>query len=224
MEDDFHGMELGPRMRACSDRERKFVWFLLTTADGNATEAARLAGYSDPGQHQITKTGDRNPTIRIQAHRMMHNERVLAAIEEVGRKEFRALMVPAILANKRLLKDMKHKDHAKAVMSTLSRVGFAERSGVDVNVTGEVTLNHTDAALEQLRALRDLGVPQEKLVEIFGYSGLTRYERMLEESDRRGPRERAEDERRRSPPMKLIEGTVVVEVTDVSQKTFGVKD
>lgn len=187
---DFAQIEFGPKMQACSAIERKFVWFYITdVAEGckpNASEAARKAGYSDPG-------GD-SASIRVQAHALMHRERVLAAIEEVGKKAFRGLFIPAIMAQKALLENEKHPDHAKVVQSTLSRLGLTERTGVDVNVTGEVHHNHTDAALNDLRALRELQVPREKLVEIFGFSGLSRYEKMLAETDARAP--------------KMIEGTV----------------
>ncbi len=81
------------------------------------------------------------------------------------------------------------------MFSTLSRLGLVERAGVDVNVSGEVQVNHTDQAIADLRALRLLQVPRPKLEEIFGFSGLSRYERMLDAADGRAP--------------KLIEGEVV---------------
>jgi hypothetical protein len=60
-----------------------------------------------------------------------------------------------------------------------------EKSGIDVNVSGEITFSHTDAALDDLRALKALMVPREKLVEVFGFSGLDRYEKMLAVADQR---------------------------------------
>lgn len=174
---DFSEIELGPKMQACSERERKFVWFYVTDNDGNASEAARKAGYADPG-------GD-NATIRVRAHALMHRDRVLDALEEVGGKVFRSLLMPAIRATKRMIDNEKHPDHAKTVLSTLSRLGKSERTGVDVNVSGEIAVNHTDQALQDLRILRDAGVPREKLIETFGFSGLSRYETMLLEQDRR---------------------------------------
>lgn len=183
---DFSEIELGPKMSACSERERKFVWFYVTDDDGNATEAARKAGYADPGLESAA--------IRVRAHALMHRERVLAAIEEVGRKAFRGLFVPAVRATRRLVENERHPDHAKTVSSTLARLGITERTGVDVHVSGEVQHNHTDAALSDLRMLIGMGVPREKLVETFGFSGLSRYEKMLAESDARAP--------------KLIEGEV----------------
>lgn len=180
---DFSEIELGPKMQACSERERKFVWFYVTNAaDGdkpNASQAARDAGYADPGAE--------NATVRVQAHALMHRERVLSAIEEVGKKAFRSLLVPAVMATSKLINDPKSPDHAKAVMSTLSRLGVTERSGIDVNVSGEVQHSHTDAALNDLRTLLSLSVPEEKLIEIFGFSGLSRYRKMLAEADAKAP-------------------------------------
>jgi hypothetical protein len=54
-----------------------------------------------------------------------------------------------------------------------------------LNVRGEVQVNHTNEAIEQLRVLKGLGVPQSKLIELFGFSGLGRYERLLTEADSR---------------------------------------
>lgn len=166
---DFDAAALGPKMQACSDRERKFVWhyILLGGQYGHATEAARQAGYVDGDGTKVT------------AHRIMQRPRVIDAIGEVARKSFHGLAAPAVAAARTLLEWPDHPDHARVVLSMLSRLGMAERSGVDLHVSGEVTLNHTDQALEQLRALKQLGVPREKLIEAFGWSGLEQYEGML---------------------------------------------
>ena len=82
-----------------------------------------------------------------------------------------------------LLDDPKHPKHDKAIEMALSRSGHGDRSHVDVNVTGTVTVNHTDSAIEDLRRLKALGAPREKLVEVFGYTGLDRYEKMLASQD-----------------------------------------
>jgi hypothetical protein len=165
-------------MAALPDRERKFVWYYLTNEGApNGAQAARDAGYSDVGEG-----------CKVRAHFLLHRERVILALEEVGKKAFRGLLGPAIKATAAMINDPKHGDHAKTVSSTLARLGLTERTGVDVNVTGELTLNHTDAALQDLRRLLELGVPREKLVETFGFSGLSRYEKMLAEKEARAPR------------------------------------
>ncbi len=166
---EFSDAELGPKMQACSERERKFVWAFLQNGGKDASSAARQAGYPDTGSGGI----------RVRAHALMHRERVLAALDEVGRKAFRGLLIPAVVAAEALLDEPKHADHVKAVFGVLSRNGLGEKSGLDVNISGEVTLNHTDSAVEDLRRLKELGMPRERLLVIFGLTGLDRYERML---------------------------------------------
>lgn len=181
---DFSEIELGPKMQALPERERKFVWFYLTN-DGapNGAQAARDAGYSDSSEGA-----------KVRAHALLHRERVILALEEVGRKAFRGLLGPAVKAAAKLIDNDKHADHSKSVFTTLARLGLGEKSTLDVNVSGEVQHNHTDAALSDLRTLLSLDVPEEKLVEIFGFSGLSRYRKMLAETDAKAP--------------KMIEGTV----------------
>jgi hypothetical protein len=172
-------IELGPKMLACSEGERRFVIAYVFADDGNATEAARLAGYVD----------NENGAIRRRGHLLSHRPRVREAIEEMARVKFRALLVPTINATAALIKNDKHPDHAGTVKSMLSRLGLAERTGVDVNLSGEVTVNHTDQAIDDLRKLKALGLPREKLLGIFGFSGLERYEKLLTLADQRVPRE-----------------------------------
>jgi hypothetical protein len=69
-------------------------------------------------------------------------------------------------------------DSTQSEMIRRLRLG---KASVDVNVSGEVVVNHTDAAVEDLQRLKSLGVPREQLLETFGYSGLDRYEKLLAE-------------------------------------------
>lgn len=161
-------------MLACSDRERLFVWAYLTNGDSNAAQAARDAGYSD---HLGAD--------RVSAHHLMHRQRVLDALDEVGRKAFKGLMIQTIMAAERMIAAKDHPDHQKTVMSMLSRFGLGEKTSVDVNVNGEVTVNHTDQAVEDLRIMRQMGASREKLLEAFGFSGLPRLEKMLDSATSR---------------------------------------
>jgi len=172
------GIELGPKMQACSERERVFAFALGSGICETATEAAKRAGWVDNGNGSITVT----------AHRVLHRQRVIEAVEEVCRTQFRNLVPLVITAAKRVLENPEHDDHVKMIISLLSRLGYSEKTSVDVNVTGEIAVNHTDAAVEDLRRLKALGVPREKLLEDFGYSGLDQYERLLAERDARAPK------------------------------------
>jgi hypothetical protein len=175
------GIELGPAAQSCSERERRFAFLMAIHAtDGNAAAAARLAGYSDPGPH--------SGSIKVKASQLMHHERVIAAVAEFTRNAFRGLEPVCVAKVRRIVENEKHPDHAKVCLSLLSRYGYSERTQTDVTVSGSVTVNHTDAAVDDLRRLKLLGVPKEKLLEIFGFSGLDRYEAMLAEKDARAPK------------------------------------
>jgi hypothetical protein len=170
--------QFGPKMLALRERERRFVWAYLMNAlyDGkeNGAQAARDAGYSD------VKEG-----AKVRAHGLLHREDVLEAMTEVSGRELRGLAIPAVVALSKLIAKPDHADHRKSIEMVLNRVGHSERTAVDVNVSGSVTMNHTAAALEDLRIMRDMGAPREKLLEAFGFSGLPRLEKMLAEIERR---------------------------------------
>ncbi len=172
--------ELGPKMLACSERERRFVWEFLLNDCKDATDAARKAGCSDPGPH--------SSAIRVRGHELRYRERVREAIQEVARAHFGGMLLPAVLAAEAVVMNAKHPDHAKMVLAVLGAQGLGARTGIDVNVSGSVTVNHTDAAVEDLARLLALNVPRERLIETFGYSGLPRLERMLADRDRRSAR------------------------------------
>jgi hypothetical protein len=79
-----------------------------------------------------------------------------------------------------LIRDPKHRDHARAIGMMLDRTDKVE---THTTITHHVEVDHNAQAIEQLRLLKGLGVTREKLVEVFGYSGLGRYERLLVERD-----------------------------------------
>lgn len=166
-------------MLALSERERRFVWAYLLNAltDGkpNGAQAARDAGYSDKSEG-----------CKVKACLALQRDDVLDAMQEVAGRQLRGLAIPAVVAVSRLLDKQDHPEHRKAAEMVLNRVGLADRVQIDVNHTGEVTVNHTDAAIADLERLLALQVPRAKLEEIFGFSGLTRYERML--AARGGPK------------------------------------
>jgi hypothetical protein len=159
------------------ERWRKFSWnYVFNGANGAA--AARAAGYSN---HM-----DR---CKVTGHELLQREEIQEAIQALTGKYLFSLAPKAALALDRLLDNPKHPKHDRAIDMVLNRSGHGETSKVDVNVSGQVTVSHTDTALDDLRALKALMVPREKLVEVFGHSGLERYEKMLALADLRVSRE-----------------------------------
>lgn len=168
----------GPKVQALRDRERRFVWAYLinsmTAVGPNGSQSARDAGYSDVAEG-----------CKVRAHGLLHRQDVQEAIQELAMRELRGLALPALAAVADILRKKDHPDRQKVALSVLSRLGMGEQSGMSLHVTGEVAINHTDAALDDLKRLIDLGVPREKLVETFGFSGLSRYEKMLAQREGR---------------------------------------
>jgi hypothetical protein len=149
------------------ERRRRFAWeYVFNGAQGAA--AARVAGYSDEGDG-----------CKVRAHHLLQRDDVMAGIAALTTRYLFSLAPKAVLRLEQLLDDPKHPKHDKAIDMALSRSGHGERSQVDVNVSGSVTLNHTDSSIEDLRQLMAIGAPRAKLIEAFGASGLERYERML---------------------------------------------
>jgi hypothetical protein len=148
-------------------RHRAFAWhYVFNGANGSA--AARAAGFSDASE-----------ACKVRAHQLLQRDDIQAAIKALCSRYLFSLAPKAILRLDQLLDDPKHPKHDKAIEMALSRSGHGDRSTVDVNISGTVTVNHTDQALNDLKMLKDMGASREMLLETFGFSGLERYERML---------------------------------------------
>ena len=160
--------ELGPAMRALpNERWRNFVRHLVADPKhGAITRAARAAGWG--------KSNTKAQTLSKQAWAMSRDERVIAAIAEESRKVIRVGHPEAVAALFSVIRDPQHRDRMRAVAAVLDRCDpVVTRHSVDV------THRHEDpdrAALEELKALRQLGATRDKLLELFGPNGLDRLE------------------------------------------------
>jgi phage terminase small subunit len=165
----------GPAMAALpSDRYRAFVLALyeIPRGFGAQTKAAKMAGFGTS-----TTTPDSWKAIGC---KLAHDERILAAIAEEDKRRIRASAPRAIRALEYLIEDPDHKGHERAIQMVLDRVHPTEQRHVH-EVHHHV--DHDAEAVAHLRMLKSLDVPRAKLEEVFGFSGLSRYERMLEAAD-----------------------------------------
>jgi hypothetical protein len=182
--------QLGPAMRALpNDQWRVFCHELVTGKPGHGryARAARVAGF---GKESTTTN------VAKIAWRMAHDERMLAAIAEESKKYLRGSHPEAVAALLAMIRNSGHRDHGRAVLSLLDRVDPVV-SKQDISVTHKI-VDPDQEALEELRALRQLGVSREKMIETFGGNGLARLERL-----------EAADAARRAMEAKLIEGQVI---------------
>jgi phage terminase small subunit len=177
----------GPAMAALNEKQRLFVRGLFELPGGKhgaATRACRAAGYGSP-----TSSAQSFASI---ASRLCANPMVQEAIQEMSRQYVTTMGPLAVRALKNLLGDKAAKEHGRALGIVMDRIA-PQQSTHTVNVNHHA-VDHSAEAVAQLRMLRSLDVAREKLEEVFGFSGLSRYEKMLAEADARAP--------------KLIEGTV----------------
>jgi phage terminase small subunit len=175
------GTEWGECMAAlASDRHRAFVLALYQIKPGYGAhvKAAKLAGWG-------TSTTSAKSWSVI-ATRLAHDPKILAAIHEEDQKRIRASAPRAIRALEHLIEDPTHREHGRAIGMVLDRVhGVEQRHVVDVHHH----VDHDAEAVAELRMLKSLDVAQEKLIEVFGLTGLPRYERLLAVEDaRKAPR------------------------------------
>jgi hypothetical protein len=159
----------GPAMMALpNDQWRAFAEAYATKRPGHGalTAAARETGFG---------TGSTTPTIMAKiAWRLSSDDRMIAAIAELSRKIIRVGSTEAANAVLALLRDPAHRDHARAIEMVISRSDPIEtRHRMEVI---HKTVDPDDEAIEELKALRSLGTPRTKLLELFGGNGLERLE------------------------------------------------
>jgi len=108
--------DYGPAMTACTPMERLFVEAILDQTDGiNYTEAAVAAGY-----------GKTYGSSRVLGHRVIRKKRIRDAIREEAEVRMQAAPVLAVNSLLRVLQDKTHKDHVKAALAIMNRVGMHE--------------------------------------------------------------------------------------------------
>lgn len=146
--------DLGPAMRALTDRQRRFVRMYLDYPTARDYVLAKMAGYS----------ANSAVAIRVAAHRLLHTPGVLAAINEEIDKRFKGKGVAiSQRALFRIASTDGHKDQIKAAVALLDRGGFQVTS--EHRVTVEKTDRTGKAMVGRIRALAErLGIDAEKLL------------------------------------------------------------
>jgi hypothetical protein len=143
--------EMGPCMRALSEKQRMFVLAMLADPHGTQSDWAKAAGYSTKGDGHY-----------VVGCRMMQDPRITAAMQEVAKQHLGG-KGPA-LAVRNLLNiagNEKHPKHYDASLAILNRTGMSEKTEHTVRV------EHTsdDRMLEICRRMAiEMGVPLEHLI------------------------------------------------------------
>lgn len=147
--------DLGPKMRALSsDMQRRFA-YAMACGGLTQSEAAREAGYSD---HLGAD--------RVAGHTLMHNAKVLDAIEEASLLVLRSLGPIAVQAAKAILENPKHKAHARIIETVLDRTGYAAKTEHTVHVNHSIDTTELEALARRL-ALEN-GIAPERFIGVNG--------------------------------------------------------
>ncbi len=144
-------------MQALTELQRGFVMAMIEFPGISFGNAARRAGYSDPGPH--------SSKLRVNGHYCAHNPAVQAAIREEAGKRLNASSLAAANVLLALLTDeaVEAKDRIKAAGMLLDRSGFGAAQTINVNKT---TTDRTGKAImERIAALsQKLGVDASRLL------------------------------------------------------------
>lgn len=147
--------KLGPAMQALpNDRWRDacvaFVEGGAYGSDHGYTDAIKKAGFE----------GTPN-SLRVTAHRIFHDHRMQAAVQEEARKRLTGLVPLAIRAHREIMEDPFHKDRAVAAKSIFDRAGLHVVTEHRENIGVVFSVEQKQRAV--LLAKR-LGIPLDKLV------------------------------------------------------------
>jgi phage terminase small subunit len=178
---------MGPAMRALPERMRSFVrHYVLDYEHGAPGRAYLAAGY------QASKEN-----ARTDAWKLLQDERIIAAIAEEAKKVLRSGHPMAVKVIHEIMADVNHKDRLKAATALLERSDPTSTSH-RIDVTHKVEISADEEALQELAALRQLNVTRDELIELFGWNGLERLEKL-----------ETRENTKRAGEAKLIEGKVI---------------
>src|SRR3569833_3569489 len=140
---------LGPAMLAVNPAQRRFALAAVTYPLAKDFQIAKAAGYTDRS----------HGALRVTAHRLFHDEGVLAAIKECADKEIRGSAMLGIATIKKIVRNDLHKDQLKAAQTLVGLAGFTVEQNLSVNQT--VRDQSGKAIMEEIKRLADkLGVPK----------------------------------------------------------------
>lgn len=143
----------GPAMRDLNEQQRKFVEMAMLHPLAKDWQIAKAAGYS----HRS------HGALRVTAHRLFHNPKVLAAIKELTDGEIRGSGLLALAAMKTIARTMNHKDQLKAAVTLAGLAGHTVEQRINVNQT--ITDTSAKSILEEIRQLAAMtGVPLDRLL------------------------------------------------------------
>jgi phage terminase small subunit len=136
--------EFGAAMTALDERARKFV-VLRVWHGKNPTQAAKGAGYGAKSDGYL----------RVQGHRLMRQDRVIAALKEEAERRLGSATAMALVGLSEAVESKQAKLRMPAIDSVLDRAGYGRKTTQDIRV------EHVDnRSTAELMAAARLMLPQ----------------------------------------------------------------
>lgn len=146
---------LGPAMRALNASQRRFAIAAAQYPLAKDWQIAKAAGYSDKS----------HGALRVAAHRLFHDEKVLAAIKECADKDIRGTAIMGVAIAKKIARMDGHRDQLKAALALIGLAGFTVDQNININQN--VTDNSGKALMERIRALAQKhGLDENRLLGV----------------------------------------------------------
>src|SRR3569623_1671234 len=153
---------LGPAMLALNEAQRRFAIAAVMYPLAKDWQIAKAAGYSNRSYGAL----------RVCAHRLFHDEKVLAAIKECADKEIRGSAMLGIATIKKIVRNDLHKDLLKAAQTLVGLAGFTVDQNINViqtvkDVSSKALLQRIEAAAAFLGVDPDalLGLQPMKVIQ-----------------------------------------------------------
>lgn len=145
----------GPAMAACSEMQRAFIEAYFEHPNYSGGQLAEIAGFSSGN---INKSSQ----LRVTGHRLMHNEKVIAAINEETSKRLRGAGYIGVVGIVKVALNESHKDHLKACAMLADRTGFHALSEHKVTVDDKRPQTKKELIDATKTVLAELGMSVEE--------------------------------------------------------------
>lgn len=143
---------MGPKMQALTPKMRAFVQAMLDLGMTNHTRCAMIAGYSAASEGAL----------RVAGHRLAHDERVQAAIQEEAGRRMKSGAIMATNVLQTIAETQGHKDQLKAALAILDRSGLHAVS--ESRQTHEVVFDEKGAVVKIVELCKLTGQDPQKLL------------------------------------------------------------
>lgn len=153
--------KFGPAMLALAPRHRAFAIAYVTLTHGDATKAAKEAGYP-VNKNGVPLAENGVGGIGVQAHRLLNRPDVLAAIRELVVSRVAGNLPVYVNALEKVAASAQHKDQVKAIGMLLSRGGLPDITQRDLNINITVSKDQQIAEIRQMA--EEMGLDPNKLL------------------------------------------------------------